>query len=73
MELTKNKVIDYLTYAIAIIGIILTFQQLVIGNLNPTQAGTATLIFTTISQLGSMFRAIKAELEEQAEAKEESA
>lgn len=65
MDLSKNKIIDYLSYAIAIIGIISTFQQLVIGNLNPTQAGTATVIFTTISQLGSMFRAIKAELEEQ--------
>jgi len=67
MELTKNKIIDYLSFAIAIIGIILTFQQLIVGNLNPTQAGTATIIFTIISQLGSMFRAMKAELEKQTE------
>jgi hypothetical protein len=54
MELTKGKLIDYISYSIAIIGIILSFQAVITGMLTVEQAAAASAIFTTISQIGSI-------------------
>lgn len=70
MEINKEKIIDYLTLAIAILGIVETFRQFVIGNLTPEQAVTANMIFVIISQFGSLFRSIKAELQKEPELSE---
>jgi hypothetical protein len=62
--LYKEKILDYLTYAAAAIGVIESIYQFMQGNLSPTQAATLNVFFVTLSQVGSMIRSIKAEIQE---------
>lgn len=63
-EINKEKILDYLTYAAAAIGVIESIYQFMQGNLSPTQAATLNVFFVTLSQVGSMIRSIKAEIQE---------
>lgn len=55
---TKAQLIDYGTLAIAIIGIILMFRELVTGMLPVQYAAAGSTFFVVVSQIGSIIAKI---------------
>ena len=52
----KWTTIDYVTLFLAVIGILTAFQQLIVGNLNPSQAAIFSTLMLVLSQVGSLLR-----------------
>lgn len=61
---TRKQLIDYGSYALAIIGIIYAILQSIQGYLTVEQLGTVSLIMVTLSQLGTLLSNILEKLEE---------
>lgn len=56
--LTKEKLIDYLSFIVALIAIIVTALQSMEGILPASYVGTVAVIALVFSQIGSIIRAI---------------
>lgn len=58
MEITKGKIIDYLSYALAVILLIYTILSGIAATLTIEQQASLAFVLLTLSQFGSWLRII---------------